>query len=278
MVFSKLLFGTAGIPISTPNPSTIEGIKQVKKLGLGGMELEFVHSINVSIEKAPEVKKIALENSINLTCHGSYYINLNAVEKEKIEASIQRVLGAAKRADDCGAFSMTFHPAFYLKNSPAETMKNVLTQMKKITSSLKNEGRKITVRPETTGKGTQFGSLDELLELSSQLDNVLPCIDFSHLHARSGGKMNTYAEFREALEKSERSIGKDFLKNLHCHVSGIAYSEKGEQNHLILKESDFKYKELLQALKDMNCAGLIICESPNIEEDALLLKKTFEEL
>ena len=278
MVFSKLLFGTAGIPISTPNPSTIEGIKQVKKLGLGGMELEFVHSINVSIEKAPEVKKIALENSINLTCHGSYYINLNAVEKEKIEASIQRVLGAAKRADDCGAFSMTFHPAFYLKNSPAETMKNVLTQMKKITSSLKNEGRKITVRPETTGKGTQFGSLDELLELSSQLDNVLPCIDFSHLHARSGGKMNTYAEFRDALEKSERVLGKDFLKNLHCHVSGIAYSEKGEKNHLILKESDFNYKELLQALKDMNCAGPVICESPNIEEDALLLKKTFEEL
>ncbi len=278
MAFKKLLFGTAGIPISTPDPSTIEGIKHVKKLGLGGMELEFVHSVNVSEEKAPLVKKTMLESDIQLTCHGSYYINLNAVEKEKQEASISRVLSAAKRADDCGAYSMTFHPAFYLKDSPTQTMKNVLIQMKKITSEIKNDGRKISIRPETTGKGTQFGSLDELIELSSQLDNVFPCIDFSHLHARSGGKMNSYKEFREALEKSEKVLGKEYLKNLHCHVSGIAYSEKGEKNHLILKESDFKYEELLKALKDMNCAGLIICESPNIESDALLLKKTFEEL
>ncbi len=278
MAFKKLLFGTAGIPLSTPNPSTVEGIKFVKELGLGGMELEFVHSVNVSEEKAPLVKKTMVENEINLTCHGSYYINLNAVEKEKQEASVGRVLSAARRADDCGAFSMTFHPAFYLKDSPALTMKNVLIQMKKITSELKSEGRKISVRPETTGKGTQFGSLDELIELSSQLDNVFPCIDFSHLHARSGGKMNSYAEFMDALEKSEKVLGKEYLKNLHCHVSGIAYSEKGEKHHLILKESDFKYAELLKALKDMNCAGLIICESPNIESDALLLKKTFDDL
>ncbi|MCX6804232.1 MAG: TIM barrel protein, partial [Candidatus Diapherotrites archaeon] len=112
----------------------------------------------------------------------------------------------------------------------------------------------------------------------SQIDNVLPCIDFSHLHARSGGKMNTYTEFLEVLEKSERMLGKEFLKNMHCHVSGIAYSQKGEKNHLILEESDFNYKELLHALKEMDCKGLVICESPNIETDALLLKKIFEEL
>ncbi len=278
MAFNKLLFGTAGIPISTQKPSTISGLGRVSELGLGGMELEFVHSVNVSKEKAPEVKAAVEKLNLALSCHGSYYINLNAVEKEKQDASIQRVLDAAKRADECSAFSMTFHPAFYLKDSPSQTMKNVLNQMKKIVEELKNEERKISVRPETTGKPTQFGSLDELIELSAQLDKVYPCIDFSHLHARSNGKINSYDEFRSALEKSEKVLGKTFLKNLHCHVSGIAYSEKGEKNHLILKESDFKYEELLKALKDYDCAGLIICESPNIEEDALLLKKTYEGL
>lgn len=278
MAFKELLFGTAGIPLSTQNPSTISGLERVKELRLGGMEIEFVHSINISEEKAPEVRMTAEKLNLKLTCHGSYYINLNAVEKEKQEASVQRVLGAARRANNCSAFSITFHPAFYLNNSPSQAMKNVLTQMKKITAELKAEGRKISVRPETTGKPTQFGSIEELIELSTQLDNVYPCIDFSHLHARSNGKMNSYDEFRDVLDKCEKYLGNEFLRNFHCHVSGIAYSHKGEKNHLALKESDFKYRELLKALKDYDCTGLVVCESPNIEEDALLLKKTYEEL
>jgi len=35
------------------------------------------------------------------------------------------------------------------------------------------------------------------------------------------------------------------------------------------------YKELLKALYDYKVAGLLICESPNLEEDALLLKETY---
>ena len=58
-IFMKeLLFGTAGIPISSKGP-TEQGIADVKKLGLGAMELEFVRSINISREKAPLVKKAA---------------------------------------------------------------------------------------------------------------------------------------------------------------------------------------------------------------------------
>jgi deoxyribonuclease-4 len=278
MVFKKLLFGTAGIPISTPEHHTVDGIKHVHALNLAGMELEFVHAITVSKEKAPIVKKTALDNNVLLTCHGSYYINLNSVEQEKVSASIDRVLSCARAAEAAGAFSMTFHPGFYQKDSAKKTFDNIKSQFEIIESELKSTGNKINIRPETTGKATQFGSIEELLELSSQFDNVFPCIDFSHLHARSGGKVNTYDEFRKVLEDSEKVLGKEYLKNLHCHVSGIDYTQKGERKHLVLKDSDFKYKELLRALKDLGGAGLVICESPNIEEDALLLKKTFEEL
>ena len=73
----RLRFGTAGIPISTLNRGTINGIKQVKKLGLEGMELEFVRRVNISEDKTAEIKKIAKSNDVILTCHGQYYINLN---------------------------------------------------------------------------------------------------------------------------------------------------------------------------------------------------------
>ncbi|MGI6589584.1 MAG: TIM barrel protein [Candidatus Iainarchaeum sp.] len=278
MSFKKLFFATAGIPLSTAKPSTINGIGRVNELGLGGMELEFVHSINVSKDNAPEVKKVASEKNVFLTCHGSYYINLNALERPKYHASVSRAVACAKRAEECGAVSMTFHAGFYLGLGKEKTFENIKKGFEEIESTLKNSNYKMTIRPETTGKESQFGSLEELLTLSSQLNNTLPCIDFSHLHARSNGKYNSYEEFRKVLEDSERVLGKSFLKNLHCHVSGIEYTNKGERKHLFLKDSDLKYKELLMALKEMDCRGIIVCESPNIEDDALLLKKTFEEI
>jgi len=65
---------------------------------------------------------------------------------------------------------------------------------------------------------------------------------------------------------------------MHIHISGIEYGEKGEKRHLILEESDLQYKELLQALKDYHAGGTVICESPNMEEDALLLQKSYNAL
>ncbi|MEM0360818.1 MAG: TIM barrel protein [Candidatus Diapherotrites archaeon] len=274
----SLLFATAGIPLSTPKPGTIEGIKRVRALGLDAMELEFVQNVNVSRELAPEVKKTAEQNSVLLTCHGSYYINLNSSEKEKRNASKKRVLDGAKRAWECGAQSIAFHAAFYQKNSQKEVFETVKKALQEIVLELKAEGNKIWVRPETTGKASQFGTIEEIIALASEIEQVMPCIDFSHLHARSNGKMNTYAEFASVLEKMEKGLGKSALKELHCHVSGIAYSEKGERNHLDLKESDFNYKDLLKAFKDFDCSGIIVCESPSIEGDALILKKAFSSL
>ena len=83
----KLLFGTAGIPISTSKPTTLTGIEQVNQLGLHAMELEFVHSVNIKEDKAQFVKEVAEKNNIHLTCHGQYFINLSSLEPEKIVAS-----------------------------------------------------------------------------------------------------------------------------------------------------------------------------------------------
>ena len=62
---------------------------------------------------------------------------------------------------------------------------------------------------------------------------------------------------------------------MHIHITGIAYGPKGEKNHLTLKESDLRFEELLKALKDFKAKGVVISESPNIEEDALLMKKVY---
>lgn len=277
---NQLLFGTSGIPLSTPekNRSTLTGIQHVRALGLDAMELEFVQSVNIKPEKAPAVKEIAKQHSVALTCHGQYFINLASLEQEKIAASIQRILNAATVADACGAYSMTFHPAFYQKQDPQKVYDTVKKHMKDVMQQVHDAGLKIWVRPETTGKPTQFGDLQELCKLSAEFDQVLPCIDFAHLHARTGGKLNTRDEFHEMLSFYEKILGKSALKEMHIHLAGINYSEKGERNHLPLKESDMNYQDLLKTLKEFDCRGVLICESPNIEQDALLLKRYWKGL
>ena len=95
---------------------------------------------------------------------------------------------------------------------------------------------------------------------------------------KPNGKYNSYKEFSEILEKVENKLGKKGLENMHIHITGIAYGEKGEKNHLNLKESDLKYEELINALKDFKVKGVAISESPNIEGDALLVQKIYNGL
>lgn len=266
---NSLLFGTPGIPLSAGN--TLDGIKQVKKLGLDAMELEFVHNVNVNEELALEIKKTA---EIVLTCHGQYYVNLASNEPAKYHASINRMVSAAKRLSECAGWSAVWHFGFYLDRPKEKVFDLIKKGVKEVVSKLKEENVSVWIRPETTGKLTQWGDLQETIKLAQEVEQVLPCIDFSHLHARSG-KMNSFDEFKEVLAQLEKGLGKTALDNMHMHCSGINFGPKGELNHLNLEDSDMNYCDLLKALKEFKVKGVIISESPNVESDALLLKKTY---
>jgi deoxyribonuclease-4 len=108
---------------------------------------------------------------------------------------------------------------------------------------------------------------------------VLPCIDFAHMHARTG-KLNSYDEFAAMLSSVERMLGREGLEHLHAHLSGIEYGPKGEKNHLPLNEADLRYRELLQAMVDVQVQGVIAVEAPEPFHiaDALTLQATYRRL
>ncbi len=272
---TRLRFGTGGIPrpITT---GILDAIPWLEQNNLHCMELEFVHSTWLKEEAAEELKKQAKKADVTLTAHGSYYINLNAAEEKKREASRNRVIGAAHRTWQAGGESVTFHPAFYLKQDPEKVYAQVKEQMKLILQELHNEGVDITISPETTGKPTQMGTYEELCKLASELEGMSICVDFAHLHARTNGAYNTYEEYSKVLETVENYLGKERLRNMHIHLSGIEYGPKGEKNHLTCVESDMNWDALFKAFKDYSVGGCVISESPIIEEDALWMKKKYE--
>lgn len=278
MNFERLLFGTAGVPNSTAKKNNpIEGVKQIHALGLDCMQLEFAHGVRMKDEVSSGLRKISYELGVPLTSHGPYYINLNAREQDKIDSSVERIIQTAKISDLCGAESMTFHAAFYMKDSPYDVFDLVEKSLAVIEERLSKLDIEIELRPELTGKTSQFGSLDELISLTKSVNSCKPCMDFSHLFARTG-EYNSYNEFCTILDRLAEELGKKSLQNMHIHISGISSNSKGDLKHLNLEESDFNWRDLLKALKEYDCRGYMICNSPNLEKDAVMLKEFYQGL
>lgn len=275
MAFDRLLFGTAGVPNSTAKKNNpVEGVKRIHELGLDCMQLEFAHGVRMKEEVSSALRKVSYELGVPLTSHGPYYINLNAREQDKIDSSVERIIQTAKISDLCGAESMTFHAAFYMKDSPYDVFDLVEKSLNVIEERLSRLDIEIELRPELTGKTSQFGSLEELISLSKSVTSCKPCMDFSHLYARTG-TVNDYKGFCETLETLKSELGPNALKEMHIHISGISSNSKGDLKHLNLEKSKFNWKDLMKALKDMDCRGYVICNSPNLEVDAAMLKQYY---
>ena len=270
-------FGTVGSPIGTPKKpgGSVGAIQFSKSIGLTAFELGWVQSVRVSEETCALIKKTALDEGVSLSVHAPYFFNLNATDEEWPK-SRKRLMDAAHYGNLAGATDIIFHPGSYFERPPAEVLEVSIPRLKSCADELRKKGNPVILRPETMGKSAMLGSLEDTLEMSKAIQGVQPCLDFAHLHARPGdGTMNTVKEWTKLLEAYRTALGKEALKNLHIHLSGIEYGPKGEKNHLALKESDLKINFLFEVLKEFGCAGRILCESPIMEEDALNMRKAW---
>jgi len=270
-------FGTVGSPIGTPKKpgGSVGAIEFSKSIGLTAFELGWVQSVRVSEETCAAIKKTGTEQGVALSVHASYFFNLNATAEEWPK-SRKRLMDAAHYGNLAGATDIIFHPGSYFGNPPAEVLKVAIPRLKGCVAELRKAKNLVNLRPETMGKSAMLGSMEDTLAMSKAIKVVLPCIDFAHLHARPGdGTMNTVKEWTQVLEAYQKALGKEALKHLHIHLSGIEYGPKGEKNHLALGESDLKLNYLFEVLKDFGCAGRILCESPIMETDSLNMKKAW---
>ena len=271
---ATLQFGTVGSPLTTPkNPGgTVGGIRRLAELGLSALELAWVRSVRVSDEKCAEIKATAETCGLALSVHAPFYINLNG-SADEWPRSRQRLMDAAHYGHLAGATDIIFHPGSYFGGEPRVVLELALPRLRACVGELREAGNPVRLRPETMGKSAMLGSLEDTLVMAEEIHGVEPCLDFAHLHARPGdGTVNTYAEWQAILKLIKKRLGAGALKRLHIHLSGIAYGPKGEKHHLPLQESDLKYGELFQALREAGAAGRLLCESPKMEEDALVMQ------
>ena len=273
-------FGTVGSPISTPKKpgGSVGAVLRLAELDLSALELGWVQSVRVSEETCANIRLAAQERDVLISVHAPYFINLNA-DDEEWPKSRKRLMDAAHYGNLAGATDIIFHPGSYFGLPPEQVLPKSIERLQECIEELRQATNPVILRPETMGKSAMLGSLADTLAMSQAIPGVLPCLDFAHLHARPGdGSMNTYDEWHRVLETYANTLGNSALHNLHVHLSGIEYGPKGEKEHLPVEESDLNLTALFQALRDFGCQGRILCESPAMEDDALILKVKWESL
>ncbi len=257
-------------PAGSPAETTLEGISKVKELGLQSMEVQFSHGVSMGIGLAKQIGAEAKKQGVSLSVHAPYFINLASKEKKKIEESKKRILDSCERMHHMGGGAVVFHPSYFGgmgKEKVFQTTKDAVAEMlDKISES---GWSNVQLAPETTGKHSALGSLDETIRLAKETGCFL-CVDFAHLWARSYGRL----DFREVFNKLETLK----LKHLHCHFSGIEYTAKGERNHITIEHNKPPFKPLAEEILKRELDITIISESPVTYMDSIRMRKVFEEL
>jgi len=269
-------FGPAGFPMGCPKE---EAFDYLYKLKLGAMEYQAVRRVPTKLDTLKEIGKQARERDVVITLHAPYAINLASKEEDKILKSVERLYLSAKAADAIGATHVTFHPGYYSGRSLDEALKLAIKALDDLTRRLKDENIRVELGPETTGKPSQLGSLDEILRMAEEVDGIWPTIDFAHIHAREGGSIKGRENYVKILDEIERRLGT--LEGLVVHFTEVELtaSGKGERMHHELGSGygpDFR--PLAEEMVERKVKWLVISESPLLEEDSLNMKRIYRKI
>jgi len=274
----NIRFGPAGKPLGFKGDMT-KVPEALKAMGLNAFEVQQVRRVNIKKEQATVLREEAEKNDILLSLHGPYAINFSADKPEVIEASKERLLKALEVADWIGAYVVVFHPGYYGSHEPREALEIAIEAIKEVAYLAKKKGLKPKIGPETMGKKSQLGSLDEIIEIVKEIPNAQPVIDFAHIHARENGSLNTRKDYERIFEKLEEELGKKAFNPLHAHFTKVEYSEKGEKKHHIFGEGyGPKFLPLAEILIEQKISAVVISESPILEQDAIKMKKIITRL
>ncbi len=274
---SYVRFGPAGRPIGYKGKTT-QVCDYIKEIGLDAFEYQATYGVKISKQSALELAGNAEKNDILVSMHAPYYINLCSQKEDTIKKSIMRLVQSANAADWLNAYRIVFHMGFYTKYSPQEAMEKCKGAIEELLEKCESTGiKKYTFAPETTGKKSQFGSIDELIDICQSFDNFTPTVDFAHMHARSGGSIKTKEDYAEIFDKLENELG---IKMLHSHFTKIEYTDAGERKHHVLADENFgpPLSPLLELISENGFNVTIICETPYLDIDARKMKKEYENI
>jgi deoxyribonuclease IV len=237
----------------------------------------------ISQQLAEQLRVEAQKNDVKVSIHGTYFLNLLG-NKEVTDASKRRLIACARAAEWMGAYVVVFHPGFYGELGKVEALGRCIEVVREVQSEMQTLGiRNVKLGAETMGRHSQFGTLDEIIALCQAVEGMQLVIDWSHLHARSGGGLRSVEDFRKIVARVEEDLGAEAARGMHCHFSKIEFTYKsGERRHHPLDEPAYgpDFAQLAEVVAEFKLHPVFICETVVQDVDAAkmrdMLRKVLE--
>lgn len=280
----RIRFGPAGNSRSfydQGHKGTLEAPLWLRGQGLDAFEYSFGHGIR---GKEPLWRSLAGEmagQDIALSVHAPYYINFCSDKDEARLKSRWYLTETLRAAALLGAGRVVFHPGSASKQSREDALRRAQDELGKVLAETDtDELRSILLCPETMGKASQLGTVEEILTLC-ELDRarLLPTFDFGHINARGQGVLRTPADFAAVFDATEARLGADAAAQAHIHFSRIEYGMAGEIRHLTFEDNRWGpfFEPLALVLAQRRYVPVVICESAGtMAEDALAMRALYE--
>ncbi len=274
--------GAADSFYSSGHTGTAQMPKWLSQFGLDLYEYSFGRGVRMSTNTAKELGELFQKENIELSVHAPYYINFASLDDEKILKSTEYIIQCLKILRYFNQKRCILHVGTLSGQTPKEAMDKVLRGMEHTLSVIYELGYDdMILCPETMGRQSQVGSVDEILQICNMDKMLYPCMDFGHINSREQGILKSSDDFARIIEKSFNVIGEEKTSNMHVHFSKIMYGDKGEIKHMNFVDTEWgpDFEQYAKVLVDFKLTPHIICESRGMQaEDAKFMKDYYLEL
>lgn len=277
------LFGPAGNSDSFNRAykGTVRAPAWLAAMGLDCYEYQCGRGVNLGEDTARAIGEAARTQGIRMSLHSPYYINLSSREPERVEKNLTYLGQACRAAAWMGADRVVVHCGGLSGMERATALENTVENLHQALEQLMALGLDgVTLCVETMGKRNVLGDSEEVFSICQSDERLLPCIDFGHVNARTGGGLAAPAAFGALLDRMEQQLGSHRAARFHGHFSKIEYSKSGEVRHLTLEDTQYgpEFPPLARELARRGWSPRIICESAGTQaEDALTMKQLYEQ-
>ena len=276
-------FGPAGNAESFPYKSSADAPRWLREIGLDCYEYQCGKGVNVGEATARKIGQAAVEHGIFLSLHAPYFINLANPDPDSLQKTIGYITSACLAADWMGAGRVIIHSGALMKRTRREAQEIALHSIREVVRACDDAGfAHITLCPETMGKINQLGDLDEVLELCTTDERLIPCVDFGHLYARSLGADDGAEVYCRILDRMKEILGEERASRFHSHFSQIEFTPGGgEKCHRTFADNGGygpDWAPLAAEVARRGWSPTFICESAGTQaEDALTMKRIYKE-
>lgn len=271
---STIRFGISHLP-----PEGVSDESFLDDLAADGhraLELPFTQGFPWKEKRCERFGELAAERDIRLSVHAPYFVGLTIPDEDRGKQSAHALEHTMKLGKALGAPIIVAHLGSTNDEGPSVLMDRIRSRIELIAPKIESLG--VGLGLETAGKKSQFGSLGDIAQLTTDFPYVRPVVDWAHVHAMTGGALTTEDAFKSVLGFVRDNFPGWMIQPLQVQFSDNEFGDAGEIRHIPYGDGTLRVGPLIAAVRDMDVSMVLISEARDMASHSRIWEEVQESM